>query len=95
MYSVRRLMTEIQLGAGLPPTFWQSEKGALAAAAMHSDPDHSSSPGKDPRALKHPGQRVGYLSGRAMPGFLEESLDAIIFAKVPGPGPAQKLAGVA
>ena len=93
MHSMHRVMEKIVHGAGLPPTFWQAEKRALAAAGLHRNHSAPSSPGKNPST--NPGQRAGQLSGRAMPGIIEESLDGIVFAKVPGPWPAQKPTGLA
>ena len=76
--------------AGLPPAFWQSEKGPSAAAALPSDPGNlQGSSGKGLSDLQDHRAHAGHPAKSATLGLLQEPVDAIIYAKVPGPWPAQ------
>ncbi|CAL5226978.1 g9864 [Coccomyxa viridis] len=75
---------------GLPPAFWQSEKGPSAAAALPSDPGNlQGSSGKGLSDLQDHRAHAGHPAKSATLGLLQEPVDAIIYAKVPGPWPAQ------
>jgi len=73
-------------GAGFLSSFRQSEK--RAADGRHTESAALDVPAKGSLALKQlqPGlhTHADRLSAHAAPGLLENSVDAIIFAKVPG-----------